>query len=207
MPDLPSIDPDTLDLLIEEGDRAWDLSRPGCGDSRHHLFVPCDPTLAYEALRELRSRATTFLEFGSGAGIVTIIADLLGFEAYGIEIEPALVRRSVELAERIGSRATFAEGTFVTPEYQESIELLSGDLHTPTSGACAFEELDLQLTDFDLVYAFPWPGEEDWIHEMMRRHGRPDVILLTYGVTEGFQVTQPGLSGDGHDDPEDEGFE
>ncbi len=189
MSDLPSIDQDTLDLLTKEGDDAWDLSRPGRENTRHHLFVSCDPTAAYEALRELRSRATTFVELGSGAGIVTIIADLLGFEAYGIEIEPWLVQRSIEIAERIGSKAIFTEGTFVTAEYEDEIELLSGDMHTPTNGACAFGELDLQLRDFDLVYVFPWPGEEDWLHEMMRRHGRPDAILLTYGATEGFQVT------------------
>ena len=42
-------------------------------------------------LRALAGRAVSFLEWGSGTGVITIMADMLGFEAYGIEINPALV--------------------------------------------------------------------------------------------------------------------
>ncbi|TDJ72523.1 MAG: hypothetical protein E2O39_06470 [Planctomycetota bacterium] len=190
MSDLPSIRAKTLDGLIRAGSQAWDEFRAYAKD-RHHLFIPCDHRGAYEALRGLRSRAATFVEFGSAAGIVTIMADLLGFEAYGIELEPWLVNRSIEIAEQFGSAAVFAEGTFVTPAYQDEIELLSADFLTPTNGACAFDELGLELSDFDLVFAYPWPGDEDWLGELMRRHARADTILLTYDASEGFLVSQP----------------
>ncbi|MEX1024838.1 MAG: hypothetical protein WD226_07130 [Planctomycetota bacterium] len=190
MPEPPSIDRALLAALVEAGDEVWNEARPGGPRTRNHRFVPSDPYGAYEALRNLRSRATTFVELGSGAGIVTILADLLGFEAYGIELEPWLYERSLELAERFGSRAVFAEGTFVDPEYQDEIEHLSADVHTPTGGAYGFEELGLELADFDLVFAFPWPGEEDWLFELMRRYARPGALLLTYGATEGFQVVE-----------------
>ena len=159
MSEAPSIPPATLDRLIREGEEAWEEFRARAKD-RYHLFIPCDHRGAYEALRELRPRATTFLECGSAAGVVTIMADLLGFEAYGIEIEPWLVNRSIQLAEELGSGAVFAEGTFVPTAYQDEIEHLSGDFLTPTNGACAFDELDLELSDFDLVFAYPWPGDE-----------------------------------------------
>ena len=118
------------------------------------------------------------------------MADLLGFEAYGIEIEPWLVDRSIELADQFGSAAIFAEGTFVPLAYQDEIEHLSGDYLTPTNGSYAFDELGLELSDFDLVFAYPWPGDEDWLGELIRRHARADTILLTYDASEGFQVSQ-----------------
>ncbi|MEE8467885.1 MAG: hypothetical protein V3T22_05490 [Planctomycetota bacterium] len=189
MKDPPSILPATLERLIREGSDAWEAFRAFAKD-RYHLFIPCDHHGVYETLRELRSRAATFVEFGSGAGVVTIMADLLGFEAYGIEIEPWLVERSTEMAQQFGSGAVFAEGTFVPPAYQDEIELLSGDFLTPTNGAHAFEELGLELSDFDLVFAYPWPGDEDWLAELMRRHARADALLLTYDVCDGFQVTE-----------------
>lgn len=189
MSDLPSIPSATLDRLIQEGDDAWHELRAG-GKGRFHRFIPSDHRAAYEALRRLRSRAETFVELGSAAGIVTILADLLGFEAYGIEIEPRLVDRSIQIADQFGSAATFAQGTFVAPAYQDEIEHLSADFLTPTDGTYAFDELGLELSDFDLVFAYPWPGEEDWLFELIRRHARPNTILLTYHGDGGFQVTQ-----------------
>lgn len=185
----PSIPDATLQRLLQEGDEAWGEFR-ALAKERHHLFIPCDHRESYETLRKLRARAATFLEFGSAAGIVTIVADLLGFEAYGIEIEPWLVNRSEEIAERFGSGAVFAEGTFVPDAFQDEVELLSGDFLTPTNGACALDELDLELSDFDLIFAYPWPGEEDWLGELMRRHARSGSLLLTYDVAEGFRVRE-----------------
>jgi hypothetical protein len=192
MSDLPPIDPPVLERLIREGSDAWQEFLSLARD-RHHLFIPCDHLGAYEALRELRSRATTFVEFGSAAGIVTIIADLLGMEASGIEIEPWLVDRSEEIAEDFGSGAIFAEGTFVPPAYQDEIELLSGDFLTPTDGAYALDELGVELTDFDLIFAYPRPGEEDWLEELVRRHARADALLLTFDACDGFLLTEGGV--------------
>lgn len=189
MSQLPSIPTDTLERLIQEGTVAWDEFSAMASD-RFHLFIPCDHLGAYEELRKLRSQATSFVEFGSAAGIVTIMADLLGFDAYGIEIEPWLIDCSTELASEFGSSATFAEGTFVAPEYQDEIELLSSDSFTPTDGANAFDELGMDLSDFDLIFAYPWPGDEEWLYELIRRHARPGAVLLTYDVTEGFRVTR-----------------
>ena len=185
--------PKTLASLAQESDQLWEEFRALAAD-RHHLVIPCDVRGAHDALRRLRDRATHFLELGSATGVVTIVADLLGFEACGIEIEPWLVERSIELAERFSSGATIAEGSFVPPDYQDEVRHLSADFLTPTDGACAYDELCLELDDFDLIYAYPWPGDEDWLLEMIRRHARPGALLLTYDVSEGYR-----LFGD-HDD-------
>ncbi len=187
----PKIPQAKLRRLFRAGDQAREEFRAQVGH-RHHLFIPCDHREAYETLRGLRARAVSFVELGSGAGIVTILADLLGYEAYGIEIEPWLVERSIELAEQFGSNAIFAEGSFVPPAYQEETEHLAADQLTPTDGPRAYDELGLGLADFDLVFAYPWPGEEEWLFEMIRRFARPDALLLTYGSRDGFVVGANG---------------
>ena len=60
------------------------------------------------------------------------------------------------------------------------------DRYTPTDGACGYEKLGRDLSDFDLVFAYTWPEEEDWLIEMVRRFARPDVILLGHFVDDGF---------------------
>ncbi len=191
MSELPSIRPQAIDALLRAGDEAWQELQRRTGP-RHHLFVPCDQRDAYEALRRLRPRAATFLELGSAAGVVTILADMLGYEACGIEIDPWLVQKSIELAEQFGSQATFAEGSFVPEAYRDAIEDLADDRLTVTEGRSAFEELGLEMTDFDLVFAYPWPGEEDWLHTLVARHARPGAILLTYDSRDGFLETVIG---------------
>ncbi len=185
----PEIASDVLAQLIRDGSDSWDEFRALAAD-RHQWFIPCDHVGAYHALRELRSRAATFLELGSAAGVVTVMASLLGYEAYGIECEPWLVERSFDLAERFGSTATFAEGSFVPPAYRDEIEHLDANFLAVTDDSCAYDELGLELDDFDLVYAYPWPGEEEWLAEMVRRHAREDALLLTYDVAEGFRVSE-----------------
>ena len=64
---------------------------------------------------------------------------------------------------------------------------------TPTGGACGYDELGLELVDFDLVYAFPWPGEEDWLRELVKRHARPGALLLTCDGGEGFHHFRDGV--------------
>lgn len=187
----PSIREDTLAALFQHSDELWTEFRARLGE-RHHLVIPCDLRAAYETLRHLGEHATHFLELGSATGAVTILADLLGFEACGIEIEPWLVENAIEMAEQFSSGATFAEGSFVPAAYQDETHLLSADFHTPTHGACAYDELSLELDDFDLIYAYPWPGDEDWLLEMIQRHARPDARLLTYDVSEGFRLFRAG---------------
>lgn len=184
-----SIRPDLLERLFGLGDQAREEFRKVAKD-RHHLFIPCDYQDAHEALQGLTDRAHSFVELGSGSGVVTILADLLGLEACGIEAEPWLVERARQVAEELGSGAVFAEGTFVPVEYEEEIVNLSDESLTPMIGADGFEELGIELSEFDLVFAYPWPGDEEWLYELIRRYARKDVLLLTYGNRDGFHVLE-----------------
>lgn len=173
--------------LLAASDELWEAFRART-TNRYHLVIPCDVLAARPVLAGLRSRASTFLELGSATGAVTLLASRLGYEACGIEIEPWLLERSQELAERFAPEATLVEGTFVPEAFRDEVELLSAERLTPAEGACGYDALGLELDDFDLIYAYPWPGEEEWLLEMVRRHARPDALLLTYDASEGYRL-------------------
>ena len=56
-------------------------------------FVPSDYRKLYFVLRLIERKCLTcgmkFCEWGSGIGVATMVASMVGFEAHGIEIDPA----------------------------------------------------------------------------------------------------------------------
>ncbi|MGH8631115.1 MAG: hypothetical protein ACREU7_10190, partial [Burkholderiales bacterium] len=47
------------------------------------------------------------------------------------------------------------------------------------------------LDDFDVVYGYPWEGEEPVMRDLMRKRGAPDAILLLNG-THGVRIFKAG---------------
>jgi len=182
----------TFEELVRLGAESWDRfgERPGV----FHRFIPTDLRGARDQLVALKPRAHTFLELGSGVGVITILADLLGYEACGIEIAPELLDESEHLAEHFDSQATFALGSFVPTSEREEVDLLDPDLHTITEGGDAYEELERTLADFDLVFGYPFPDEEEWMRELVRRGAGDHTAFLCYSVRDGFTLTELGRS-------------
>ena len=90
-------------------------------------FVPSDYQVVYTVLAALeRGR---FCEWGSGIGIVTGLAEMLGYSALGIEIHEPLVAASNELLSQFGLQARTEVGDF-------------------------FERTDAA----DLYFTYSWPG-------------------------------------------------
>jgi hypothetical protein len=173
--------------VCRDGDAIWDRFFDEHAGTWHG-FVPAVYPKVYRALRKLRSRAKLFLEWGSGPGTIAIMADLLGFDAYGIEIDPRLVDEAQALAAKHGSNATFVEGSFIPAEYEWNVEHGDAEFQTELEGEAGYDELGLELVDFDLVYAYPWPDEEPMFHDIMNQCGRPGAWFLTYGAFEGVEV-------------------
>ena len=90
--------------FIREGlDRARSID---CFD-----FVPSDYTVVHAVLAA--QRHGRFEEWGSGIGIVSGLAELLGFDAHGIELHPALADASRELLADFGLSATIETGDYL----------------------------------------------------------------------------------------------
>lgn len=181
-----------LASLLEEGGRIWDRFQSEVRRLRFHPFVASDYERVLPALLALREPGVRFLEWGSATGVITIMADLLGFEAYGIELDPELVETARNLAERSGSDARFAAGSFLPDGYEWKPHTGDGRLGTIGRGISGYPELGRGLEDFDLVFAFPWNGEIPIMRDLMKRRGRSGAALLLYHSTEGVQVYRSG---------------
>ncbi len=174
-------------LLWAEADEIWNEyhEREGFGG-----YVSADFVEVYQALLGLQDQVDTVLEWGSGLGVVTIMASRLGFQAYGVEVEPILVEHAEELAERYGPDAKFATGSFIPDDYQWGAELPGNPSRTETDSRAAYDELDMQLDDFDLVYAYPWPDEHGLYLDILRNHSGNSTLFLSYDAREGVSLAR-----------------
>ncbi len=175
--------------LWKESDEIWNEfhDQEGFGG-----YVSADYVEVYESLLKLQGQVDTVLEWGSGLGVVTIMASRLGFQAYGIEVEPVLVEHSQELAERYGPDAQFAAGSFIPDDYQWGFELPGNPSRTETDSRAAYDELDMQPHDFDLIYAYPWPDEHGLYLDIIRNHGGENALFLCFDAREGVSLTRLG---------------
>lgn len=185
---------DRIHAIQEEGKRLWSHFDDEVRGERWHPFVPADYESVLHALISLRARGRRFLEWGSATGVVTIMADLLGFDAYGVEIDATLVRIARDLARRADSEATFAQGSFLPAGYEWTSPYEDRRMGTIAAGAPAYTDLEHPLETFDVVFAYPWSGEERMMKDLMRERGAPDAVLLLHDGrdVELLRVEAPG---------------
>jgi hypothetical protein len=126
------------------------------------LFVPGDYRYAFQILQWLLrtqavAKGAAFLEWGSGQGMVTVLAALQGYEAVGVEIDAALVQESRELANRYDASARFEQGSY----------------DSRTKGLKIFT-----ANKRAAVYVYPWPGEEPYFLRLFDETADADAFLL-----------------------------
>jgi hypothetical protein len=177
-----------LDALVEEGWALFDRFDNEVRQRRWHPFVAADYEIVLRALLPLRAPGLRFLEWGSATGVITIMADLLGFEAHGIELDPALVEVARDLARRHGSAARFTAGSFLPTGYHWRSPSGDDRIGTIGYGDSAYPRMGHPLEDFDLVYAYPWNGEEPMMRDLMLRYGARDARLLIHGGEAGMRI-------------------
>jgi predicted O-methyltransferase YrrM len=167
--------------LLEEASRA---SIPA--------FVPSDFELVYRALMGVKegnlATGRRFLEWGSGTGVVSCLAILLEFDAAGIEIEPKLVQLAEQLAAKHHIAAQFACGSFVPAGSEPRLDLAADVTWLSSGGHDGYEQLQLDPDDFDVVFAYPWPGEEQVIFDLFESSAAVGALLLTYHGQEGLRL-------------------
>jgi len=153
-------------------------------------FVPSELAVVHRALRSVVDqelhRGLVFCEWGSGGGAVCALAASLGLQAYGIEIHGGLVEAAQALLDDLGLEARLAHGSFLQPGDEE---FLVGDEATVgETSTAAYDELELSLTACDMVFSYPWPGEESLHDKVFSRHATPGALLLTHGEHAGVLV-------------------
>jgi hypothetical protein len=181
-----------LTALCAEGWALFDQFDDEVRAHRFHPFVAAEYDVVVDALIRHRGPNRRFLEWGAATGVITIAADLLGFDAYGIELEPDLVAKARALAKRYDSGATFVVGSFLPSGYRWRSRDGDGRTGTLGVGESGYRELGYALDDFDVVFGYPWDGEQALMLDLMQRYGRDDATLLLHHVTDGVLTYRGG---------------
>ncbi len=181
-----------LDRLREAGWALFDKFDQEVRDRRWHPFVAANYESVLDALIAQRAPGLKFLEWGSATGVITIMADMLGYEAYGIELDASLVETARKLATRFDSNATFVAGSFLPDGYAWKPKDGDGRLGTIGHGRSGYLELGKSLDEFDIVFGYPWAGEEAMMHDLMKCYGASDALLLVHGTDRGMESYRNG---------------
>ncbi len=166
-------------------------------------FVAADYELVYQTLDWLRQSqlmiGNRFVEWGCGFAAVTLIADALGWDAFGIESESILIEHGrttvVDWCQSLRGDLTdkgprsHCEPTARPPELilgnflPAGAEDLADDPTLPSLGhaaSSAYDKLGLELDDFAVVYSYPWPGEGEFHEQVFDRHAARGALLVQF---------------------------
>ena len=190
-----------LKALCASGWEIFERFEAEVRDRRFHPFIASEYEVVQAALTVHRGPGLRFLELGSASGVIAIMADLLGYDACGIEIDASLVATARDLAARFDSGARFVEGSFFPAGYVYRPRDAGARAITLGDGLSGYVQLGLALDDFDVVFGFPWGGEEPMMLDLMRCYGRADALLLLHGVEYGVKAYRGGreLAAPSHD--------
>ncbi len=171
--------------LWQQADDLWEAEQKR---DAFHSYASANYDMVFDSLVQLRGKATTFLEWGSGLGMVSIMASQLGFEAYGIEAESQLVEHAQGFADQVEANAQFAIGSFIPDEFEWNPSAGDESIRTVIDAPAAYDQFDMNLLDFDLIYAYPWPTEHVLYHNILKQFAKPGTFFLSYDAREGIDL-------------------
>ena len=185
----PAIPPDVKRFLREADQRIEDFQVW----ARVPAFVPCDFEGTYRLLRSLAEstlllRGNRFCEWGSGFGVATCLASMVGFDSCGIEIDGELVGHAQKLAEDFDLDSEFVRGSFIPRGGEQRVHDAGNYAWFTTDSDSAYEELELDADDMDLVFAYSWPDEELVVSELFDRYAGEGAVLMSYHGGDEFRL-------------------
>jgi hypothetical protein len=183
--------PDKVITMLAEAEQRCDAFFEAGLDRRYPRYLPSNPEKVFAAIATLKEsgilRGDVFCEWGSGFGIATCMASLIGFEAYGIEIEDGLVKLSTQLARDLSIPAEYLCTSYLPEGYEECEGIGGKDLLPPqatTSGGAIIDTTPLydglDPGEVDLFFVYPWPGQEEFMMDLFDEIASEDAILLIY---------------------------
>lgn len=179
--------------LIEEADRRLDHLFATNRNRRVPRFLPSDPVLFYRVLdfltREQLPTGRLFCEWGSGFGVSAGLASMLGYRSYGLEIEEDLVALARELADDLDVSVAnlctsyFPEGFGSYPAHGGA-ELMVPETDSrwdsPSRQVPPYEGMPHEIEEIDVFYVYPWPGEQELMHDLFDAVAGEGAILIAY---------------------------
>jgi hypothetical protein len=185
--------PADVSRLIQESERWWDEFFASRSQRRFPRFVPSDAALVFAALDYVTRHALVagrvFCEWGSGFGTATCLAALLGYEAYGLEIEPELAQLSSDMARELGIPVEILCTSYI-PEGYESYsgvggeDLVNVDMFSfpgaDIDPALQYDGMGIDIAAIDLFFVYPWPDEQELMQKLFDAVAGEDAILIAY---------------------------
>ncbi len=185
--------PAEVSRLIQEAERRWDQFFASQSKRRFTRFLPSDAALVFAAMdwvtRHDLVLGRVFCEWGSGLGTATCLAALLGYEAYGIEIESELAEFSREMAHALNIPVEIFCTSYI-PEGYESYSGVGGEdlvkFETFSYPGAAidheprYDGMDIAIAAIDLFFVYPWPDEQELMQKLFDAVAVEGAILLAY---------------------------
>jgi len=178
---------------LAEANRRIDRLFESGRNKRMPRFIPSDAPAIYNALdfltREDLPLGRVYCEWGSGYGIGACFAALLGYEAYGIEIEEELVHSSEKLADDFDIKIQIINSDYMPEGFECGNGIGGAELVRPEQQAfgqenfddvARYEGMDHGLDEVDLFFIYPWPGEQEFVQEFFHAVAADGAILLAY---------------------------
>ena len=146
-------------------------------------FVAADYELVYQSLTWLMANQQTignrFLEWGCGFAVVSALASSLGLDVIGIEAEGELIEQGNRTVASWNVPIELVQGNFLPPGSED----LSADPTLPSLGHdvdCVYEKIDSELSDFAIVYSYPWPGEDEFHADVFDAYAQRGAFLMMF---------------------------
>ncbi len=124
---------------------------------------------------------------------------MLGYEAYGLEIDEELVRLSRAIARRLGIQVTMLCTSFLPAGYAASAGGDGAALVTPASvrdhpdtaearRPLRYDGMEIAIADIGLFFAYPWPEERALMRQLFEAVARVGALLVVYHTDTDIRV-------------------
>ncbi|MFN7733652.1 MAG: class I SAM-dependent methyltransferase [Pirellula sp.] len=147
-------------------------------------YVACDFRDVWRAMKAVQTLQLApgklFCEWGCGFGVVTAMASILGWEAIGIEAEEFLVDQARRFLTAEKLPGEIWHGNFLPPGAERWAKHQANHASLFHRIPSAYADRDLDIDDFAIVFAYPWPGEDTFLKEVFRRTAADEALLLVF---------------------------
>jgi len=175
--------PANIERWIEEARQRIEVFQDRWDRPQMEQFVAADYRHVYQSLDWTLSTqpilGKRFVEWGCGFAVVSAMAATLSLDVIGIEAEADLLAHGRQTVTLCDVDVELVHGNFLPP----GAERLAADPTLPSIGhpvACAYGQLGMDLDDFAMVYAYPWPGEDDFHEAVFNRYAAVGALLLLF---------------------------
>ena len=185
--------PAEIKAMIDESDRRIDALFASGGNLQVPRYMPSDPELFFRVLKTMTERnlplGRVFCEWGCGYGICACIAAKLGYEAYGIELDPRMAKQARSLTDDLGIPIEVLETSYV-PDGYDSYSGMGGEVLIKEERMLSrddrfvseliYDGMDREIAEIDIFFVYPWPLEQAFMRELFDEIAAEGAILITF---------------------------